>query len=171
MKGLNHFETAVVIKSSISCWIWMKTMVILVLLNYFNCSCLLCLLQTAEKLYNLPISLIRIGGWIILIATVCIKNINRVGLYTIYILVPYIPVFHLYLCSMCTCVPYIPMFHLYLGSIYTCVPYIHVFHLYLCSICTCDPSVPVFHVHWVGPCILCSSSQVNPQWCLYSSNQ
>ena len=84
-RGLNNFETAVVIKSSIPCWIWMKTMVILVLLNYFNCSCLLCLLQTAEKFYILPISLICNGGWITLIATVhiYIYILNAVFYWTI----------------------------------------------------------------------------------------
>ena len=70
MKELNHFETAVVIKSSDLCWIWIKTLVILVSLNYLNSSCVVCSLQTAEKLYILPINLMCNGGWIILIATV-----------------------------------------------------------------------------------------------------
>ena len=61
---------AVVIKSSILCWIWIKILVILVSLNYLNSSCVICLLQTAEKLYILPINLMCNGGWIILLATV-----------------------------------------------------------------------------------------------------
>ena len=53
-----------------------KILVILVLFNHLNCSCVIFLLQTPEKCYISPINLKCIGGLIILIATVSAVDNN-----------------------------------------------------------------------------------------------
>ena len=67
-EGLNDLRLQCLLKVTFCCKFG-ATMCNIVL-SYLNCSCLICLLQTAASLYVLPINLLCSAGRIILIAAV-----------------------------------------------------------------------------------------------------